>query len=131
MKFYVASSFTNIDSVRRVSEILKKRGLIHSYDWTQNDRASTVQQLVQFGLYEKHAVIESDILIVLLPAGKGSHVELGIALGHGKKVFLYSPTDEVIQFDKTSTFYHLPEVEIVIGTIDDLINTVLGGINNE
>lgn len=131
MKFYVASSFTNIDSVRRVSGILKKRGLIHTYDWTQNERASTVQQLVQFGLYEKHAVIESDILIVLLPAGKGSHVELGIALGHGKKVFLYSPTDEVIQFDKTSTFYHLPEVEIVIGTIDDLINTVLGGIKND
>jgi nucleoside 2-deoxyribosyltransferase len=124
MKFYIASGFNNKDSVRYVSEKLKDKGYIHTYDWTKNERASTIKELKEVGQKEKSAVIEADILIVLLPAGKGSHIELGIALGQGKKVYLYSPTEEVYNFETTSTFYHLPEVEIFIGTLDELIDVV-------
>jgi nucleoside 2-deoxyribosyltransferase len=124
MKFYIASGFNNKDSVRYVSEKLKDKGYIHTYDWTKNERASTIDDLKEVGQKEKSAVIEADILIVLLPAGKGSHIELGIALGQGKKVYLYSPTEEVYNFETTSTFYHLPEVEIFIGTLDELIDVV-------
>ncbi|MEH7387676.1 group-specific protein, partial [Bacillus sp. JJ1521] len=81
----------------------------------------TVEDLKAFGIQEKNAILESDFLIVLLPAGKGSHIELGIALGQGKKIYLYSPNDEINNFETTSTFYHLLEVEKCIGTIEDLI----------
>jgi putative component of toxin-antitoxin plasmid stabilization module len=53
----------------------------------------------------KNAVMETDFIIVLLPAGKGIHIELGIALGQGKRVYLYSPNDEVNKFETTSTFF--------------------------
>jgi nucleoside 2-deoxyribosyltransferase len=122
MKFYVASSFKNIDKVRYVSEQLKNKGYIHTYDWTKNERALTVEELKQIGQKEMKAVIESDFIVILLPAGKGSHIELGIALGLNKKVILYSPNDEVNDFAKTSTFYHLSEVVKFTGTIDDLVN---------
>ncbi|ARP43914.1 nucleoside 2-deoxyribosyltransferase [Geobacillus thermodenitrificans] len=124
MKFYIASSFKNIDAVRYVSEKLKSKGFIHTYDWTQNERASTIEQLKEIGQREKEAVMEADFLIVLLPAGKGSHIEFGIALGHGKKIYLYSPNDDVNNFETTSTFYHLPEVEKCIGTLEELVDIV-------
>ena len=124
MKFYVASSFSNIETVRLVSEKLKTMGFIHTYDWTQHERSSTINQLSEIGRKEKEAIIEADFLIVILPAGKGSHIEFGIALGLGKKIYLYSPNEEVNHFETTSTFYHLPEVEICIGEIEELIETV-------
>lgn len=123
MKFYVASSFKNIDKVRYVSEQLKSKGYIHTYDWTKNERALTVEELKQIGQEEKKAVSESDFIVILLPAGKGSHIELGIALGLNKKVILYSPNnEEANDLAKTSTFYHLSEVVKFTGTIDDLVN---------
>lgn len=123
-KFYVASSFKNIDTVRYVSNELINRGYIQTYDWTQNDRASTVKDLKEIGQQERNAVLEADFLIVLLPGGKGSHIEFGIALGQGKRIYLYSQNDEVDRFETTSTFYHLSEVEKCIGTIDELIIAV-------
>lgn len=123
MKFYIASSFKNIDTVRRVTEELKSKGFIHTYDWTEG-RASSIAELEAIGSSEKNAVMEADIVMILLPAGKGSHVELGIALGTGKKVFLYSPDETVNDLELTSTFYHLPEVEKVIGTVDELIQEI-------
>jgi hypothetical protein len=128
-KFYVASSFQNVDIVRFVSGQLKKMGYVHTYDWTKNKRASTIEDLKEIGQEEKIAVMAADFLIVLLPAGKGSHIELGIALGQGKKIYLYSDNNEVRNFEITSTFYHLPEVDIVIGTIDELLKKVTNSRN--
>ena len=76
------------------------------------------------GQKEKTAVIEADIVIVLLPAGKGSHIELGIAIGNNKKIYLYSPNKEVDNLETTSTFYQLPEIEKCFGTIDELVDII-------
>ncbi|WP_261134316.1 nucleoside 2-deoxyribosyltransferase [Bacillus sp. Marseille-Q3570] len=121
MKFYIASSFKNIDIVRYISEQLIAKGYIQTFDWTKHEKASTFEELKQIGEQEKDAVIESDFIVVILPAGKGSHIELGIALGLNKKVILFSPNNEVYDFSATSTFYHLPEVDHVTGTIDELV----------
>ncbi|QPC45583.1 nucleoside 2-deoxyribosyltransferase [Mangrovibacillus cuniculi] len=123
-KFYVASSFQNKEVVRRVSDCLKDKGYIHTYDWTKNNRASSNNDLREIGQEEKKAVLDADFLLVLLPAGKGSHIEFGIALGQGKKIYLYCEDNEVNNFETTSTFYHLPEVEIVVGTVEELVAKV-------
>lgn len=124
MKFYIASSFKNIDTVRYISQILKNKGFIHTYDWTHNDKASSIEQLMYIGKEEKKGVLEADFIVVILPAGKSSHIEFGIALGTGKKVYLYSPNDEINNIETTSTFYHLNEVHKCIGTIQELIETI-------
>jgi nucleoside 2-deoxyribosyltransferase len=121
MKFYVASSFINIEQVRYVSGKLKSLGHIHTYDWTQNERASTLEDLKQIGKLEKDAVSKADFVVIILPGGKGSHIELGIALGLNKKIILYSPDQSIYNFTTTSTFYHLTEVEKFIGTLDELV----------
>lgn len=124
MKFYVASSFINKEQVRYVNQKLIDVGFIHTYDWTKNNRASSLSELENIGVKEKNAVKDSDFVVILLPGGKGSHIELGLALAGDKKVFLYSPNDEINNVSLTSTFYHLPEVEKVIGTLDDLIGLI-------
>ncbi|MGD6993212.1 nucleoside 2-deoxyribosyltransferase [Sutcliffiella horikoshii] len=123
-KFYIASSFTNINKVREVSSILKNNGFIQTYDWTQNERAATLENLKDIGSKELSAVLEADFLIVLLPAGKGSHIEFGIALGQGKKIYLFSENDDIDNFQTTSTFYHIDSVEKIMGTIEDLVKRV-------
>ena len=123
-KFYIASSLKNIDQVRNVSNRLKDKGFIHTYDWTVNEKITTLEELKAIGQKEKNAILEADFVVVLLPAGKGSHIELGIAIGNGKRVYLYSPNKEVDNIETTSTFYHLSEVEKCFGTIDKLIDTI-------
>jgi hypothetical protein len=124
MNFYIASSFKNIQQVRYVSEQLKEKGFTQTYDWTRNERAASLEDLERIGQEEKSAVMASDMIVVLLPAGKGSHIEMGIALGLRKKVFLYSPSDEMRNLAETSTFYHLPEVERCHGNLDELLTRI-------
>ncbi|BCB02527.1 hypothetical protein KH172YL63_06600 [Bacillus sp. KH172YL63] len=124
MKFYLASSFANKQQVREISERLKQSGWKHTYDWTRNEKAVTLEDLMEIGQKEKDGIAESDIVILILPGGKGSHVELGLALGLNKRVIIYSPNDEVSDFSQTTTFYHLPEVETCTGSIEDLLNKV-------
>lgn len=126
MKFYLASGFQNKQAVNYVSEKLIEAGCVHTYDWTKNDRALTLEELKLIGEAEKNAILAADVVIILLPGGKGSHIELGIAMGQGKKIFLYSADEKVNDFETTSTFYHLPEVEQVIGTLDELVERVCG-----
>lgn len=130
-KFYVASSFRNIEAVRFVSKRLKDKGFIQTYDWTKNNRASEIEDLKRIGLLEKKAVMEADFLVVLLPAGKGSHIELGIALGLGKPIYLYSRDDEMNHTDTTSTFYHVDDVYPYVGSLNAFVQTILSkGQNN-
>jgi hypothetical protein len=124
LKFYIASSFKNIGVVREISESLTNRGFLHTYDWTQNDKASSIEQLMYIGKKEKEGVMNADFIVIILPAGKSSHVELGIALGIGIKVYIYSPNDDFNDLETTSTFYHLDEVMKCTGTLQDLIKTI-------
>jgi nucleoside 2-deoxyribosyltransferase len=124
MKFYIASSFKNIDKVRYVSKMLNENGFIHTYDWTLNENVTTLEELKVIGQKEKNAVTEADFVVVLLPAGKGSHVELGIAIGNSKNIYLYSSSNDVDNLETTSTFYQLPEINKCIGTLDELVKII-------
>ncbi|WP_282941067.1 group-specific protein [Paenibacillus sp. RC67] len=125
MKFYVASSFRNVDIVRYVANQLINKGFIQTLDWTRYEaEISTIEQLKEIAQCEKNAVYEADFIIVILPAGKGSHIELGMAIGQAKKIYLYSPKDEVHDLATTSSFYHLDEVDTFTGTVEELIEYV-------
>ncbi|WP_138751238.1 group-specific protein [Paenibacillus sinopodophylli] len=124
MKFYIASSRKNIDNVRQVSDELIARGFQQTYDWTIHSEIDSISKLGEIGHEEVSGVLDADVVIVMIPAGKGSHVELGIALGAGKDLYLYSSTNEMNEIENTCTFYHIDSVKQRIGSIDDLINSV-------
>ena len=124
MNFYVASGLQNKEDVRKVSEQLTLLGWHHTYDWTQNERANSIEKLQEIGTLEKLAVKASDVVVVMLPGGKGTHIELGMALAWDKRIFLYDPSNEVMNVSTTCTFYHLTEVTICSGSLDVLIKTI-------
>lgn len=122
--FYIASSLNNREQVRFVSNELVKRGYIHTYDWTTNKQVNTLEKLREIGKKEKEGVKSSDFVVVLLPGGKGTHIELGMAIAFEKNVFLYSPDRSIDDPTNTSTFYHLPELVKCFGSLDDLLKVI-------
>ena len=125
MKFYIASSFGNVEQVRTLSRQLTLKGWTHTYDWTQYGRADSLEKLAELGSLEVNAVKAADVLVILLPAGKGSHTEFGIALGLGNTIYLYSPTNHIYDCHQTSTFYHVEGVHKFAGEFEDFIEYLL------
>lgn len=52
MRFYIASSFKNIDNVRNVAQILTTRGYIQTYDWTKHSNVDSISKLREIGREE-------------------------------------------------------------------------------
>lgn len=121
VKYYIASSFQNKTIVNKLSQKLNELGYLQTYDWTINDKAETLEQLEKVGREELRGVSNSDFLIVALPGGKGTHVELGIAISQDKPVYIYSQNSNVFDPNNSCTFYHLPNVKIVVGEIAKFI----------
>ncbi|QFF97641.1 group-specific protein [Psychrobacillus glaciei] len=124
MKFYVGSGLKNKEQVREVGGKLKNIGWNQTFDWTHNEQANNLADLMHIGTQEKEAIKDADYVIILLPGGKGSHIELGMAIALQKQIFLYSPHGEAMDMETTSTFYHLPEVNICTGSVDELISVI-------
>lgn len=124
MKYYIASSFANIASVRSLNQRLSAIGHSVTYDWTKNERTTSIADLSRIAQLEKAAVIESDVFIMLLPAGRGSHIEYGMALATNKPIILYSPQDEVLD----TTFYHIPNVQIITGNEKNLLEAIVATV---
>ncbi|WP_445001729.1 nucleoside 2-deoxyribosyltransferase [Exiguobacterium alkaliphilum] len=120
MNYYIGSGFYNIENVRRLRDLLSAQGHTHTYDWTLNTRADSVDALRDIGEKERDAIKASDFVVILLPAGKGSHVELGIAIGSGVPVFIHDTTDSMTNFETTSTFYHVAQVVQLSGALEDI-----------
>lgn len=121
MKFYIASGFQNKDVVKEITyEIQEKLDWELTYDWTQNERAVTKEDLCTIGVKEYEAVLESDVVIVILPGGKGCHTEMGIALGNMKQVILYDPNGMLNNLIEATTFYFLPQINHWNGDIEKL-----------
>jgi nucleoside 2-deoxyribosyltransferase len=124
LKFYVASSFQNINQVQIITNELIQYGWQLTYDWTLNKRANSIEELQRIGSLEKTAIEDSDLVIIVLPGGKGTHVELGLAIAGKKKIILYSPNEKIMDAETSTTFYHLPEIEKCFGSIKKCIEKV-------
>jgi len=139
VKFYIASRLEAAPRVRELKTILESYGHEHTYDWTvhgsvQNDGADVIREVSE---REVLGVVNADANIVLLPGGRGTHTELGIAIAckfhqprglHDdtpRRIVLLSESQE-IDFGtdgRTCAFYHHPFVERV-GSWPDLLATL-------
>jgi nucleoside 2-deoxyribosyltransferase len=133
MKFYVASGYGNKNLVKKTINALHQKSWTNTYDWTQSSRQISESVLALIGEDELNGVKNADVVIILLPGGKGTHVELGIALGLSKRVYLYSPDDSIKDYEKTCTFYYVNKIHRFIGAFDEFITYFyqIEGIPNE
>ena len=113
MKFYIATSLSRMTAHQTVRDTLKKWGHEISYDWTLHGSVKSVsrERLREVASLELDGVSQADFVVVLLPGGKGTHLELGFAMARGKKVFLHTEDSLVFELGpQTNAFYHHPDV---------------------
>ena len=125
MKFYIGSGFKNFELVNIISEKLINLGHIHTHNLAKNIiENETIEDMIRASELEKQAIIDSDVVIIILPAGRGTHIELGMALALNKKVYLYSKDGKDFELENTVNFYEIPEITKVIGSINDLVEKI-------
>ncbi|WP_153727557.1 nucleoside 2-deoxyribosyltransferase [Salinibacillus xinjiangensis] len=124
MNFYIASSLKNKEKARYVASRLKEYGFSLTYDWTRNAPAETYSELKEIGEMEKEGVRQADFLVMIMPAGVGSHTELGMALAMRKRVYLYSPDHDIFDIQNTSTFYYVNGIHKFVGLLDNFISEI-------
>lgn len=110
MRIYVASSWRNKHQPNVVATLIALGHDVYDFrvegfswsqipgtrDWTEwtveeNIHAlTTVQALAGFNRDQSN-LEGCDLCVMVLPCGKSSHLELGHAVGHGKKTIIYMP----------------------------------------
>ena len=126
MKFYVASGVPNAERVNQAAQVLAANGHQRTYDWTKHGdvSAESPERKREVAKTEAQAVIDAELVALLLPGRFGTHAELGVALStsRNKRVLLWSETPD--PFDGTSgfcVFYHHPAVERFVCPFEELL----------
>lgn len=90
MKFYVSTSVKNYKEAQAIINTLSVEGYSCTYDWTQKilSKESSEDDFYCISKLELKGIKNCDIFILLLPGGKGSHVEFGYALALKKFIIL-------------------------------------------
>lgn len=125
MKYYIASSIANKEIVNLTIKSLNNLGFINTYNWTLNEKADNKLKLKNIGIEELNAVKDADILIAILPGGKGTHIEMGIAIGFNKPVLIAYFNKELISVDNSATFYHLDNVKHILVTEENIVDKLV------
>lgn len=128
MNFYISSRLGNIDQVRHVASLLKRNGWTHTCDWTEFDLSAgdSPDSLRKIGERECAGVKAADIILVITPQGRGTHIELGMAIALGKRVYIYHIDDTYFRCDRnTCAFYWLPQVKHLTGEVDAAIEAII------
>ena len=113
MKYYIATSLLRITSHQVARDALQTLGHEITYDWTSHGSVQSVskERLREVATIELDAVSKAEFVVVLLPGGNGTHLELGFAIAKGKRVFLHSEDSLAFELGpQTNVFYHHPDI---------------------
>ncbi len=107
MKYYIATGFANKEQHNHLMRMLEKRGHAITFDWTREEPAVPRGPSVSKRISEMEisGVVNADVVFLLLPGGKGTHVELGAALATNTPVILVELQDYSDVVHKPSIFY--------------------------
>lgn len=127
-RFYIATRLERAADHREVSGRLAACGWVCSYDWTTHGSVQREGEarIAEVARAEEEGVRSADVVIVLLPGGRGTHAELGMAVALRKPIFvLADPVDGFFaQDERTCAFYHSPTVRRVEGGVGDLMDAL-------
>lgn len=129
MNFYIGSGMKNCELVNYYAKILKENDWKQTYNWGENINDDvSIEDMTAYAKLESQGIIDSDVVIILLPAGRGAHIELGMALALNKKIFLCSATKEEFSIENTVAFYGLPSIVQLVGNADENIKQIIKNI---
>jgi len=115
LKIYCAGKWKEREQVKKVMEMFEARGHTITCDWTKHIAPERDIQVGNHGIKtyaeeDLEGVRECDVLVAYMSNPdifyKGAWIEIGIALGLGKKVI-------IIGKDVTTVFLGLPNIVVV------------------
>lgn len=95
MKLYVASGFEHAEAAAQLMDAFRARAHAITFDWTVyrpmvlDGWTPNAEEMENIAAEEVEGVRAAQALVVLLPGGKGTHVELGVALALRKPVCIF------------------------------------------
>jgi nucleoside 2-deoxyribosyltransferase len=128
-KFYLATRKDRAAQAEELLEALKSRGWERTFTWSGEDKAGA-EEYPEQALAELAGVREADVLIVLLPGGYGTHVEIGAALALGKPIILHAPDEKTLNTPYACVFHYHPGVKLLVSEVVD-VNAILACIPKE
>jgi nucleoside 2-deoxyribosyltransferase len=118
-RFYLSTRLDRIALAAPLLRTLAARGWERTFDWDGQD-ISTPGELADLAVAELTGIREADVFIVLLPGGRGTHIEIGAALALGKPVILYAPDRETLVEPYRCAFYYHPGVKLIVSEVLDV-----------
>src|SRR5437016_5310354 len=125
-QFYLSTRKDRLDQAALVLEALKSNGWTQTFAWTDQD-AKDRAGYAGIALAEIEGVHDADVLIVLLPGGFGTHVEIGAALALGKPVIIHASDRKTLETPYACVFHYHPLVTLLVSDRVD-INSVIASL---
>jgi nucleoside 2-deoxyribosyltransferase len=130
-RFYVATRKDRSAQADALSETHRAEGWERTFAWTEQDAAKPKEHAAT-AVAELEAVRVADVLVVLLPGGYGTHVEIGAALALGKPIILHAPDRKTLETPYPCVFHYHPGVKLLISEGLDVsaIAAIMAQISN-
>lgn len=136
LRFYVASGLDNAAAAKRLASALEQRGHKATYDWTTHGsvfstartQIENVFRMAHTAVAELGGVEDADVVVVLLPCGRGTHVEMGAALAQRKPVILGGAPDQFVGLRPVSFYYHPLVERLELADEDQLTRAIVKAV---
>lgn len=118
MKYYIGTGLENHAQHRELRDELAALGHEITYDWTMHGPVwrEGVETIRRTAVAERDGIESADVVIALLPGGRGTHVEIGIAIGRRIPIIIHAPDDSMFgATPETCAFYHAPDTLTLSG----------------
>lgn len=129
-RVYVAGSVKNMQRVRDIMEAIEYAGGCVAYNWTRENQDSLLKdfsyrkEVIKTQLQE---VKKADIFVLVTPGGRGSYVELGVALANKIKCYiLLDPDNDNAELE---VLVHSSKEVNLSYNITNLLNDIENDIN--
>lgn len=133
IQFYIATRLENAAGHREIRDRLLQMGWACSYDWTVHGSVQREgkERIAEVARMEEAGVRSADIVIVLLPGGRGTQAELGMAIALRKPIFIFADPEHgfFAQDERTCAFYHAPTVHQIEGAAKGSFDRLLAHMN--
>jgi hypothetical protein len=118
-RFFLSTRKDRSAEADSLSAALKVHGWERTFAWTNKD-GEDADGHAAIAVAELQGVREADVLVVLLPGGFGTHVEIGAALALGKPVILHAPDRKTLETPYHCVFHYHPGVTLVVSEVPEI-----------
>ena len=111
-RFYLSTQKDRNSEAAPLVDALRALGWERTFDWADRE-VSSESEYADLAVAEITGIRDADLVIVILPGGRGTHVEIGAALAMGKPVILHTPNRTTLESPYPCAFHYHPAVSII------------------